>query len=214
MFDSRFESNRIVRHVRNSILRSVYSNYYLSHEIFFLQIFVLFVCDYDSSFFWSFHEWFRIWRHCRNLTAWYAGWNARLQEFDDLQRSKIALTAKRHEFDWARFKRIDRLLIKFVLELRDSENRLIKIKIWVKYKKNFERWSLISSRVKMIDEIQKNKSSIKARSSQIVLSSSDLCLDVEIDQCRFISLRYRYDFIQLSVASMLLNWMSEKDTIF
>jgi hypothetical protein len=57
----------------------------------------------------------------------------------------------------------------------------------------------------MIDEIQKNRSSIKARSSQIVLSSSDLCLGVETDQCRFISLRYRYDLIQLSVASMLLN---------
>jgi hypothetical protein len=57
----------------------------------------------------------------------------------------------------------------------------------------------------MIDEIQKNRSSIKARSSQIVLSSSDLCLDVETDQCRFTSLRYEYDPIQLSVASMLLN---------
>jgi hypothetical protein len=31
--------------------------------------------------------------------------------------------------------------------------------------------------------------------------------------CRFISLRYRYNLIQLSVASMLLNWVSEKGTI-
>jgi hypothetical protein len=30
---------------------------------------------------------------------------------------KVALAAERHEFDWARFKRIDRLLIKFVLGL-------------------------------------------------------------------------------------------------
>jgi uncharacterized protein (UPF0305 family) len=32
-------------------------------------------------------------------------------------------------------------------------------------------------------------------------------------ECRFISLRYRYDLIQL-VKSMLLNWVNEKDTIF
>jgi hypothetical protein len=132
-----------------------FSSYYSSHQVFFLQIFVLSVCDYDSSFFWSIYEWFRIWRHCRGLTAWYAKyakWNALtiLQGFDDLQKSRIALTAKRHEFEWTRFKRINRLLIKFALVLRSSESRLIKIKIWVKYKKNLERWSLISSRIKMI----------------------------------------------------------------
>jgi hypothetical protein len=49
-----------------------------------------------------------------------------LQGFDGLQGSKIALTAERHEFDWTRFKRIDRLLIKFVLGLQSSEDRLIK----------------------------------------------------------------------------------------
>jgi hypothetical protein len=40
-----------------------------------------------------------------------------------------------------------------------------------------------------------------------------ICLGVETDQCRFISLRYEYDFIQLNVASMLLNWVGEKGTI-
>jgi hypothetical protein len=42
---------------------------------------------------------------------------------------RVALAAERHEFGWARFKRIDRLLIKFVLGLRGSEGRLIKVKI-------------------------------------------------------------------------------------
>jgi hypothetical protein len=68
-------------------------------------------------------------------------------------------------------------LIKFVLGLRGSEGRLIKVKIWVKYKENPGRWSLIPPRVKMIGEVQKNRSPIKARSSQIVLPSPDLWVD-------------------------------------
>jgi hypothetical protein len=97
--------------------------------------------------------------------------------FGGLQESGIALTAERHEFGWMRFKRIDRLLIKFVLELRGSENRLIKIKIWVKYKKNLERWSLISSRIEMIDwDSAKSRSSVKVRSSQIVFYRLLICI--------------------------------------
>jgi hypothetical protein len=76
-----------------------FSSYYLLHQMFFFQIFVLFVCDYDSSFFWSIYEWFRIWRHCRDLTTCEdkirncKNWDcsdceAILQEFNDLRWSK------------------------------------------------------------------------------------------------------------------------------
>ncbi len=99
-----------------------------------------------------------------------------LQEFDDLQKSRMLWLRSGTNLIETRFKRIDRLN-SIRSRAADSESRLIKVKIWVKYKKNLERWSLISSRVKMIDEIQKNRSSIKVRSSQIVLSSSDLWVD-------------------------------------
>ncbi len=45
-------------------------------------------------------------------------------------------------------------------------------------------------------------------------SLKEILNDKDIEwECRFISLRYRYDLIQL-VKSMLLNWVNEKDTIF
>ncbi len=99
-----------------------------------------------------------------------------LQGFDGLQKSRVPWLRGGTNLIETRFKRIDRLN-SIRSRAADSESRLIKIKIWVKYKENPGRWSLIPPRIKMIDEIQKNRSSIKARSSQIVLSSSDLWVD-------------------------------------